>query len=397
MYPGSRSIIVRDSLPTLKTNTFPTAEKAIPASFISKFNQSNYIWTFKNRSNMRFFAEQDATDPERKRWNGLEFNFALLDQVEELNEKTFTKCLERMGSYFIPKHLGPQPNPVIILTENPNKEWSRKLGYDRWKAGTLPDDWLYIPARIYDNPHLEKSFIESLQVLKAHDPIKYQRFVDGDYDIEDENPDRYLHKFVFSGPGAHVRPTKFDPRLPLYLSFDFNKKNSCLVGQVDGDEKQAWILEEIQQGGIGLDLQKICEYLYERYGQYEPFLFVTGDASGNAENALTADNLSAYQLIDRYLTNAGFDMINMANVPNANMKTMASGIVSNSILQHNDIAVPAECTILLADISKVKRKSDGSLDKKEAEKGDFGHMLDCFRYFLTFFLYDWRLPEQKQD
>src|SRR5574343_872379 len=54
IYPGSKWVIVRESLPSLKRTIIPTFEKICPKPFISKFNRSEQVVTFTNGSQVHF-------------------------------------------------------------------------------------------------------------------------------------------------------------------------------------------------------------------------------------------------------------------------------------------------------------------------------------------------------
>ena len=57
IYPQSRSCIIRKNLETLRRNTLTTCNKVIPKSAISRYNATEYRWTFHNGSYMFFFGE----------------------------------------------------------------------------------------------------------------------------------------------------------------------------------------------------------------------------------------------------------------------------------------------------------------------------------------------------
>lgn len=219
-YPGARAAIVRKDLQTLKTNTLPTCLKVFPTNFLDLVNATKYIWKANNhlekygghdhRSEIFFFGEQFARDPQLTRWDGLEINYIMLDQIEELAEATFDKAIERCGSYVIPdRALDDQPVPVILASCNPSKNWVRRVIYDPYVKGELPDDWLFIPATIDENPHIPKIYIEGLERLKDRNPGEYRRRRHGDWDYRegddilfetDEITDMYTNEFV--EPGA---------------------------------------------------------------------------------------------------------------------------------------------------------------------------------------------------
>lgn len=196
-FPGVRAAIVRKDMETLKRNTLPTCFKVFPPKFMELVNRSSYVWRCNNpiyqdtsnRGSVFFFGENYDKDKELQRWDGLEVNYFMLDQIEELQEDTFYKAIERAGSYFVPgMSLDDQPIPMILASCNPTKNWVKRVIYDRYVEGTLPDDWLYIPASIHDNPHVPQSYKDSLETLKFTKPQEYKRRVEGDWNyLEDED------------------------------------------------------------------------------------------------------------------------------------------------------------------------------------------------------------------
>lgn len=234
-YPGSRSAITRDTWKTMKRNVYPTCRKAIPENFISKFNQSDYYWTFTNQSEMFFFPENWENDKELRSWDGLEVNFILLEQAEGLHHICMEKALERVGSYMIPT--GTQPPPLLLITMNPNSTWARTF-YEQYRKKELPKNWLYIPALIDDNPHIDQSYKDSLLELKTTNPIKYKRYVEGDWDVEDDADDRLLSNQEIENTFTN----SFVPQGKRVISSDiaFEGSDRFVIGHWSG-----WRLERI--------------------------------------------------------------------------------------------------------------------------------------------------------
>lgn len=235
IYPQSRSVITRDSWKTMKRAVYPSARKAIPENFIAKFNASDYYWKFANGSEMFFYPENYDADKELKQWDGLEVNFILLEQAEGLHHICFDKALERVGSFMVPN--GKQPPPLLLVTMNPNSTWARQF-HDQWRNGELPKNWLYIPARIDDNPHIDASYKESLQELKKSNPAKYKRYVEGDWDVEEDADDRLVQNAAIDD----IFTNSFVPEGKRIITSDiaFEGSDRFVIGHWSG-----WRLENI--------------------------------------------------------------------------------------------------------------------------------------------------------
>lgn len=194
MYPGARIAIVRKDLEMLKKATLPSVRKVFPSNFLRLTNSTQYIWTADNQryggkinGEIFFFGENYEKDKELTRWDGLEVNFIIIDQLEGITQNGFTKALERVGAYIIPGiPKEQQPPPMILASLNPAKNWVKSLIYERWKAGTLPDAWTFIPAFITDNPFITEAYKKSLEQLRITNPQEYERRVLGNWDYADD-------------------------------------------------------------------------------------------------------------------------------------------------------------------------------------------------------------------
>ena len=87
IFPNSKSHVIRESLPTLKRTTIPTFFKLCPKPFIRSYHQTDHIVTFTNGSTLEFFPENFVMDKNLTRFDGLETNFFLLEEAQELQKK----------------------------------------------------------------------------------------------------------------------------------------------------------------------------------------------------------------------------------------------------------------------------------------------------------------------
>ena len=369
-YPNSRWVVIRKTLPDLKRTTFPTF-KAIMSDGVDKYiknwNRDNVV-TFNNNSQLIFMGESYDDDKELNRFRGLEINGAGLDEVNELQEVTFYKVQERIGSWN--KAIG-QPPIVCLATCNPSQNWVKTLIYERYKFGTLPNKWAFIPSKITDNPHIP---VEYLEALKELPPIQYKRFVDGDWDVMDNVANPFLYEW---NDDKHIDDSiKHNPNLPTFISVDFNVSPLCaLVIQHVGSE--TYIVDEIKIEKGSIDA--FCDAV-EAYNIPSGMLRITGDAMGHGRSIQQRDNSSAYTLIKRKFKLGDSQIM----IP-ANPRISNSRIDSNTALKKLNIKVNSvNCKGFIFDAKQVQCDADGSLIKTNrknlSERADF---LDCFRYFVN--------------
>lgn len=368
-YPKSRWAIVRDTLPTLKRNTIPSFNKICPTSFIKSYNQDTQVVTFTNGSQILFFSENYDDDKELNRWKGLEVNGFLLEEANELQEVSFYKAIERAGSY-IPPAGYKKPPPVILLTVNPSWTWVKKLFYDRWKNKTLPDDWLYIPALITDNPFItaDPDYMESLKNLPEN---LYDIYVNGNWDVSDnDNPWLYAFRDI-SKSDTHIRKVPFLSSYPVYLTFDINADPlSCTAWQMtEAKGAQNSFLHCIGEFGGHIKLDDICHQILSAYPN--SIFYVTGDRSG--QNQDVGRNQTAYQIIQTILGLADKQML----LHDQNLEHADSRLLCNAMFQHYTIAIDPSCKELIADCRKARVDID-SVKPSHLKKDRQTYKMDYF-------------------
>lgn len=408
IYPQSRSCIVRKDLEVLRINTLPTCDKAIAKQSIKNYNGSQYKWTFHNDSQMFFFAEQYDRDKEFKRWNGLEVNFIMMDQVEELQYEAWEKALERVGSYFLPAGC-VQPKPIIILTVNPTQTWVKKEFYDPYIKGTLPDDWLYIPALVTDNPHADPYYKEQLKVMKRVNPIKHRRMVEGDWEILDNVRGSFYKDFDYD---KSVDVVYYEEDEPLHLSFDFNLNPymTLTVYQLDfedellveGDRYPRKLVKQIDEFCLRSPrntTKATCKAFAEKYRNHKAGLFVYGDPNGKIDNTANEKGHNNYTVIKRELK----QFKPKERVDKAAPSIIMRGDFINTIFRNQpekgdldtigymglEIHIDEDCKISTKDFVNVLEDAEGKKSKKTKQdpktkisSQEFSHTSDSFDYFI---------------
>ena len=154
VFPRSRWCVIREDMEKIRTTTIPSFRKLEPSGNI---RQSPFEYQHPNGSIILFKSENYAQDKDLDWMKGLEVNGFLFEEINECQEQTFYKAFERAGSWIIP-HATRQPKPTILATCNPTFGWVKKVVYDKWKSNTLPEKWMYIPAKITDNQGREQEF-----------------------------------------------------------------------------------------------------------------------------------------------------------------------------------------------------------------------------------------------
>lgn len=184
IFPGSRWAVVRESSPILKRTTIPSFWQTCPYPFFhpERFNKQDLTATAANGSQILFIPESISDDPELLRFGGLEVNGFVLEQAEEVQPKTYYKCIERAGSW----NINPMPDPLVLLNCNPHQGYLKQEFYNPGMNGKLLAPYLFIPALLEHNKqHLSQKYLENLETLKVKSPGLYRRMILGSWDAED--------------------------------------------------------------------------------------------------------------------------------------------------------------------------------------------------------------------
>jgi hypothetical protein len=363
LFPGSRWAVMRQDYSKLKNTSIKTYNRIVPSRFHKSFSQG--VATMVNGSEILFLGENFKQNKELTHMDGLEVNGILMEEVQELQDKTFEKAKLRAGRWIIPGG----PPPLVLLTGNPSQNWSKKLIIEPWRQGKLNPKYKFIPAAMSDNKELPASYLEALETL---DSITYARYVLGDWDaIDVDNP--FCYDFVAK---KHVRefagPTK---KYPLYLSFDFNRDPiTCIVAQ--HNEKKIRIHHEYRIGKSHIG--ELCDRIRADWAGH--YVYITGDATGKSGSSLVESNVNHYTIIKKKL---GIPWERIL-VKKSNPPVKITRILTNSLFKnHPDLAIHPRCEYLIADNQYVEVDAKGEINKTKDKR--ITHLLDCERYYFNTF------------
>ena len=183
-YPGTRGLLGRSKLDTLKKTTLRTFfEVAQLMGFKSgkhyTFNGQSNIITFWNGSELilkDLFAY--PSDPNFDSLGGLEISDAIIEEVAQVTKKAVDIVRSRMRYKLKEYNLAPK----LLMTCNPTKGWLYNDIYDPWRNGSLNPRYRFIPALPGDNPHLPESYLD---ILRTMNEVDRKRLMEGDWDFDE--------------------------------------------------------------------------------------------------------------------------------------------------------------------------------------------------------------------
>lgn len=395
LYPNSRWAIMRADRPKITNNLLPTVSHAYSQpeirDHIAKVNKSDYTFTFKNGSVVMLYSESYTSDKDMSRFHGLEVNGFGLDELPEFQEQTLDKCFERAGAWLnAGKSIhGKKPRPIVVATANPTKNWVKQRIYDPFIAGTLPDGWKYVQAKVSDNPFVPMSY--RINLKKNMTPINYQRFVDGDWEYVESFGHEWLYEFYYSN---HVKKVDYLPDKPSYLTFDFNvwpyMTLLCFQLVIENDRLQIRFYDEICLEHPKNSAKAVCQEWIKRYpDKYGPTpVYYCGDSSG--ENRIpgfgeTKAFNAVRQALEKYL-HSGSDKVYKRQFFNEFVRSMLNDILAG--YKQVDIVIDeSRCPKLIKDIQDTLEDPMGGFVKKKVKDPKTGvqyevngHCVDAMKY-----------------
>ena len=182
-YPKSRWLMGRAKLKALKETTLNTFfELSSNLGITDQFTynaQANIIYWDNGSEILLKDLFLYPSDPNFDSLGSLEITGAFIDECNQIVYKAWqivtSRCRYKLNEFdLIPKVLG---------SCNPSKNWTYKEFYKRDRDNSLPNTKKFIQALPTDNPHLPKSYLESLLAL---DKNSKQRLYFGNWEYDDD-------------------------------------------------------------------------------------------------------------------------------------------------------------------------------------------------------------------
>lgn len=189
-YPGSRGLIGRSVMKTLRETTLQTFFQVAAMQGLKR--EAHYILTGPNdkeRPNCIVFYNDSfiflkdlaysPSDPEFSELGSLEITDAFIEECGGIDFRAKDIVTSRIRYRLDDFGLVPK----LLMTANPAKNWLYQTFYKPNRDGTLPDYRKFVPALPGENPHLSKEYVKSLSRL---DPVTRSRLLEGNWDYEND-------------------------------------------------------------------------------------------------------------------------------------------------------------------------------------------------------------------
>ena len=135
----------------------------------AKWSSVDKTWTFPSGATLTFGYLESEKD--KYRYQSSEFQYIGFDELTQFSESQYTYMFSRL------RRLKGSRVPIRMRSgSNPGG-----VGHEWVENRSIKGDKLFIPARLEDNPHLDKE--EYLKSLSELDPITRKQLLEGDWSV----------------------------------------------------------------------------------------------------------------------------------------------------------------------------------------------------------------------
>lgn len=242
-YPGSRWFIGRTELKRLKQSTLLTffqvcARYGFKKDVDFRYNSIDTTIKFINGSEIYGFdLAYYPSDPEFDRFGSLEFTGGFIDESQEIPEDAKAVLSSRLRYKTREFKIRGQ----IFMGCNPGKNFLYREFYKPYIQNSLPNYKAFIRASVYDNPFIDKAYIQKLKRLP--EPLR-KKLLDGNWDYADASNALVPFSWLQSALVAERPPMK--PNSIRLVGFDVAREgedNSVIALIVDGILCELFALE----------------------------------------------------------------------------------------------------------------------------------------------------------
>jgi PBSX family phage terminase large subunit len=312
--------------------------------------------------------------------------YVIIDEIDQLSKANFMMIL---SSY----RADDKIRFIFMFNPVSDKHWLKKTFFDKPKteeefAGSLYNMTNRRKYTIEDNKFATAMDYKILDSYKFTDENEYRIARLGEWGtLQVENP--FYHRFVYNVNTAEDVP--YFEEYPIYLSFDFGKYDTCVLGQhfqdyeIGSDFKLASYFHDKTAANTRLRdyrqidtknplrLRDIIHNIVLEFGTDKEYI-IYGDTSGGS------DEWSKFAEIRNYMEDAGCDMLSFPR--RIKLRHKSNGAITNWCLAMygDNYKIDRRCDLLIHDLLSVKTDDFGNIDKNDAVKWDISHISDCSRY-----------------
>lgn len=260
-YPGIKLLLLRRTYPELRENHIIPLMAELKGA--AAYRETDKSFTFQNGSRLKFGYCDNESD--LLQYQGNEYDVIFIDEATQIPEQWFSvlKACVRGANQF-PKR--------IYLTCNPGgvgHAWVKRLFIDRrYTESENPDDYLFIPAKVYDNTALMKENAGYVEMLESLPGDLRRAWLEGDWNLF---AGQYFTEWREE---IHVvEPFSVPAHWRRYFTMDYGLDMLAGYWIALNEEGKAYVYREVYQSGLIMsDAARLIRSMTEEpvYAWYAP-------------------------------------------------------------------------------------------------------------------------------
>ncbi len=240
--PGIQILLLRRDLPSLRENHLQPLQKMLKG--MASYKASTREFLFPNSS--RILLGYCAAESDVLQYQGQAYEVIFMEEATHFTEFQFQALTESNRS----SGLMSKPfQPRMYFTCNPGgvgHAWVKRLFIDKnYKESERPEDYTFIPSKVYDNPALMKNSPDYVRTLENLPPDRRRAMLDGDWDVFEG---QYFEKF---NRDIHVvEPFEIPKHWNRYVSIDYGLDMFAALWIAVDEHGNAYVYKEIHESNL---------------------------------------------------------------------------------------------------------------------------------------------------
>lgn len=284
--------------------------------------------------------------------------------------------------------------------------------YDKWEIlcfpaikenDSNPDDPRQVGEALWPEKHdinrlrtIQSQSLRTFQSLYQQNPVPVQA---GGECYKDFSGQANVGDYVSAIVDGLPNPWKYDPGLPLHVSFDFNVNPYMTAGVYQhhktmvGDMPYYRVvkIEEICLRSPHNRTRGVCAHLRAKYGPvHKSTMYIYGDPNGRKESTNTEQGHNDYLVIRTELKRFNPKFRVATKAPAVSTRIGFMNAIFSFAMPELEYYIDKKCTNTINDYQYIKEESDGTKQKVKAidpvtgiNSERYGHTSDSDEYFFT--------------
>lgn len=237
-YAGIKILLLRRTLPELRENHLLPLMAELKD--IAIYREIEKAFLFPNGSRLRFGYCDSENDV--LQYQGQEYDIIFIDEATHFTEfqyNTLTACLR--GANPFPKRMYLTCNPGGV-----GHAWVKRLFIDReYRGSERAEDYIFIPAKVYDNKALLEQDQGYVQMLENLPYELREAWLNGNWNVF---AGQYFREF---DPAVHVvEPFALPAHWRRYFAMDYGLDMLAGYWIAIDEQGRAYVYREVYQSGL---------------------------------------------------------------------------------------------------------------------------------------------------